>query len=213
MHGRFDYWLMLALLAAAALLAITVRRGQATPLRKQFGEFPMKVGEWQGRTVNVSGQVLEMLGATDVLNCVYRRGDDEVGFYIGYYAWQRAGESMHSPKNCLPSSGWEMLEQRRGPLAIPAAGKSVEVNHSIVENGPESQYVIYWYETRGHSFASEYQGKAILMWQALRTGRSDGAMIRVLCPLRNGVSKQRAEAVSVDFICQVYPLLKEYLPE
>ena len=123
------YGFMLALLTGAALLSVLVRHGQAVPLRKGLGEFPLALGPWNGRELPpFSERVLNILKASDYLNRIYVRDGDAVSFYIGYYEVQRAGESMHSPKNCLPGSGWEILESRRVPLELPALRKSIEVN-------------------------------------------------------------------------------------
>jgi len=206
------YGFMLGLLAGAALLSVLVRQGQAVPLRKGLGEFPQELGPWKGRDLPpFSERVLNILKASDYLNRVYVRDGEAVSFYVGYYEVQRAGESMHSPKNCLPGSGWEILESRRVPLELPALRKSIQVNESIIQNGPDSQLVLYWYDTHGRTFASEYEGKAILVWEALRTGRTDGAMIRIMAPVSGPSSK--AQMLAADFARKIYPLLKEYLPE
>lgn len=211
-QSGFRYGLMLLLLLTAAALSIGVRQGRAGPLRKDFAQFPITLGEWQGASLGEFPEgILKVLQVSDYLNRVYRRGDDQLFLYIGYYRNQRAGESVHSPKNCLPGEGWEVLESRRAPLEIPAAGKTIEVNHYVVQNGQNRQFVLYWYDTHGRAFASEYKGKAILVWEALRTGRTDGAMIRILAPF--ATSPARAEALASEFARQVYPALKEYLPE
>jgi len=85
-----------------------------------------------------------------------------VDFYVGYYQQQRAGESMHSPKNCLPGAGYEVLEAKRVMLNIPKFNKQIEVNHYVVQNETTKQFVIYWYDTHGRDFASEYEGKSDL---------------------------------------------------
>ena len=82
-----------------------------------------------------------------------------VDLYVGYYQQQRAGESMHSPKNCLPGAGYEVLESKRVMLDIPKLHKSIEVNHYVVENERNRQFVLYWYDAHGRDFASEYEGK------------------------------------------------------
>ncbi len=51
-----------------------------------------------------------------------------VGLYVGYYASQRQGDTIHSPQNCLPGAGWQPVETRRRRLATRRphrAGQSV----------------------------------------------------------------------------------------
>ncbi len=204
---------MLILLTAAAVLSVWVRQGRAVPLRRSFDQFPLQVGDWKGRDEGkFPEEVLKVLQASDYLNRDYQHKDGAwVNLYIGYYEQQRAGESMHSPKNCLPGAGWEVLESVQKPLEIPSVHRTIDVNHYVVQNETSKSYVLYWYDTHGRAFASEYQGKAILVWEALKTGRTDGALIRVLVPY--GGSSQQAEEVATTFARQVYPLLKDYLPE
>jgi len=207
------YITMLILLSAAAVLSVMVRQGRAVPLRRSLDQFPFQVGTWKGIDEGrFPEEVLKVLKASDYLNRDYQdKTGANVNFYIGYYEQQRAGESMHSPKNCLPGAGWEVLESTTAPLEIPQLHKTIEVNHYVVQNETSKSFVLYWYDTHGRAFASEYKGKAILVWEALKTGRTDGSLIRVLVP-SNGPT-QKAEEVANGFARQIYPLLKDYLPE
>src|SRR6185312_3812618 len=91
------------------------------------------------------------------------------------------GESMHSPKNCLPGAGWEPIQSDLVPL--PAAGPGVEVNRYVVEKEGDRDLVLYWYQAQGRIIAREYWGKLYLVWDAMRQGRRDGAIVRVLVPM------------------------------
>lgn len=207
-----DYIVMLALLAGAATLSVMTSHGRVVPLRQSLEAFPMQIGDWTGQSLGEFPKgVLEILNVNDYLNRRYTRRGDSVTLYVGYYQQQHAGEGIHSPKNCLPGGGWEVLESRRGPLEIPAVHKTIEVNHYIVENEQSKQLVLYWYDTHGRAFASEYVGKAILVWEALKTGRTDGALIRIMVPYTG--SSAQPEALVNDFARSIYPLLKNYLPE
>ena len=210
-HPR--YVVMLVLLTATAVLSVMVRYGKAVPLRQSLDQFPLRVGSWYGTDLGrFPEEVMKVLRATDYLNREYTGLDGtRLNFYIGYYEQQRAGESMHSPKNCLPGAGWEVLESKRQTIAIPKAGKSIEVNFYTVQNESSKLLAVYWYDTHGRSFASEYQGKAILVWEAIQTGRTDGALIRIMLPSTRSESRARESAVS--FAQEIYPLLKDYLPE
>jgi EpsI family protein len=205
---------MLVLLSIAAIFSVMVRHGKAVPLRRSLAEFPYQVGNWKGLDRGrFPEEVLKVLQASDYLNRDYQdKNGTWLNFYIGYYEQQRAGESMHSPKNCLPGSGWEVLESVQVPMEIPQLHKTIQVNHYVVQNETSKSFVLYWYDTHGRAFASEYQGKAILVWEALKTGRTDGSLIRVLVPF-TGSSQKPAEDLATAFARQVYPQLRDYLPE
>lgn len=206
------YLFMLALLAGAAALSVMLRKGREIPPRKELSEFPNQLGEWKCRSLGEFPEsVMKILNVSDYLNWGCTSGSRQVSLYIGYYRQQRAGESIHSPKNCLPGGGWEILESRQAPLEIPGARKTIEVNHYVVQNASSKQFVLYWYDTHGRAFASEYLGKGIMVWEALKTGRTDGAIIRIMAPATS--SGDSAGIVAQDFARLVYPHLKDYLPE
>ena len=50
---------------------------------------------------------MRAIGADDYINRVYLGSTTPIELYIGYYKDQRSGDKIHSPKNCLPGSGWE----------------------------------------------------------------------------------------------------------
>ncbi len=208
------YIAMLILLSAAATFSVLLGQGKAVPLRRSLAQYPYQVGDWKGIDLGrFPEEVLKVLQASDYLNRDYQDGPQgpRVNFYVGYYEAQRAGESMHSPKNCLPGNGWEVLESVRVPMEVPKLHKTIEVNHYVVQSESGKMFVLYWYDTHGRDFASEYEGKAILVWEALKTGRTDGSLIRVMLPF-NGPQKP-AEDIVTDFAREAYPLLRDYLPE
>ncbi len=212
MKPRWDYVFMLTLLTAAAALSLSANRGRAVPPRQSFDDFPQRIGDWTGESLGrFPESVMEILNVNDYVNRKYSYRDGAVELYIGYYRQQRAGEGIHSPRNCLPGGGWEVLDSRQGLLEIPGAGKTIQVNHYVVQNEQSKQMVLYWYDAHGRSFSSEYEGKVLLVWDAIRTGRTDGALIRLMTPF-TGPSAP-AEARVDEFARTLYPLLKNYLPE
>src|SRR5438105_1821014 len=76
--------------------------------RLALAEFPTQIDDWKMvASSTLTDDVAGVLKADDYLLRTYRDGKGQtVDFFIAYYKTQRAGESMHSPKNCLPGSGW-----------------------------------------------------------------------------------------------------------
>lgn len=48
---------------------------------------------------------MHALKPTSYLSRTYSNGNWSAELFIAFYAQQRAGESMHSPKHCLPGAG------------------------------------------------------------------------------------------------------------
>ena len=104
-----------------------------------------------------------------------------VGIYIGYYASQRQGDTIHSPQNCLPGAGWHPVETGVGNLQ--ADGRTVTVNEFVIQKGLDRQVVFYWYQGRGRVVANEYANKAFLMLDAARLHRTNGGLVRLIAPI------------------------------
>ena len=198
------------LLAGIALLH-GVSHGEPVPLRQPLGRLPLAMDGWLGQDAPLEARIVSGLGVSDYVNRSYLSADGQpVGLYVGYYKSQRTGETMHSPKNCLPGAGWEPV--RAGRLTIPmAAAPSIVVNEYLVEKGPARYLVLYWYQSHGRAIASEYSGKAWLVFDAITRNRTDAALVRVLTSTRNGEEQARAHAV--EFVQEIYPRLNTFIPD
>jgi EpsI family protein len=132
--------------------------------------------------------------------------------FIAYYEYQRAGESMHSPKNCLPGSGWTPLLNDYVSLGKLPNGKAALANRYVIEKDGHREVVIYWYQANGRVIANEYLGKLYLVADALRTGRRDGAILRVTAPVERGESIEAVTDRALEFTRHLLPLSKQVLP-
>ena len=127
----------------------------------------------------------DVLRADDYLTRIYAdsRGNT-VNLFVAFFRSQRAGQTPHSPKNCLPGSGWIWCVSDTIPVSIrrPAA-QPIQVNRYVVSKGDDKAVVLYWYQSRDRVVASEYQAAAFTAWDALRYNRTDTALIRVVIPI------------------------------
>jgi len=132
--------------------------------------------------------VLRTLAPTSYLSRVYRKEGSWLGLFIAYYAQQRAGESMHSPKHCLPGSGWEIW--KHDSAQIPFNGRQVEINKYSIQNAGERMLMLYWYQSEDRIIASEYVGKILLARDTLLTGHTSGSIVRIMLPDKPGAEDQ-----------------------
>lgn len=209
-----------ACIAAAAVGLRLVTRTEVTPLREPLSGVPFTIGTWSGRdTVRLSQEVLDVLRVDEYLSRTYAApSEPAVGLYVGYYASQRQGQTMHSPMNCMPGSGWEPT--RRGRVRVELAGvageppRAVDVNRVLVQKGLDRMLVVYWYQAHGRTVASEYWGKIYTVVDAIRLNRSDGAMVRLIVPVdgRSSRGEEDAERAALEFARALIPVLGRYLP-
>ncbi len=208
------HWLLLAILLLATLGArARLSHAAVVPLREPLANFPAQVGPWQLMSQPaMTKDELAVLKADDYMLRDYGTASGEAAqLFVAYYRTQHAGDSMHSPKNCLPGSGWEPIQNDLVPLAAGPPGTMV--NRYVVENEGNRALVLYWYQAQGRIIASEYWGKIYLVWDAMRENRRDGAIVRVLVPMGEHQTVASATRIALDLANRSLPLLSHFLPK
>jgi EpsI family protein len=205
--------LVCLLLVTAGAHAVWSRPPE-TPTRRPLAEFPGAVGSWkQVGEGTVSDAIAGVLKSDDYLLRSYRDSQGRTAeMFVAYYAFQQAGETMHSPKNCLPGWGWKPVQNDHIALASGSDGRPIEINRYIVEKDGRQSVVLYWYQAHGRVIASEYAGKAYLVWDALRYNRRDGSLVRFVVPVPRGGSVSDATRTGLDLAAAGFQLLPRYLP-
>ena len=179
--------------------------------RVPFEQMPATIGEWQlASNLTIDDESLKVLKADDHVSRLYVRGASTIDLFIAYYATQRQGDTMHSPMNCLPASGWQPMKTDR--VQIPTAGgASINANRAVIQKGLDKDLMLYWYQSHGRTIASEYTSKVYLVLDSLRQHRSDAALIRVVTPLAS--VEADADRATADFVRSLQPLLAPHLPD
>lgn len=205
--------LFVVLLAGGFVVNAWGYLGEARVERKELKAFPRQIGTWEqsGGDEQFDSQTLAVLRSSDYLLRNYRGTDGRVvNFYVGYYASQRDGATYHSPLNCLPGAGWVMNEP--GKITIKPEGRAPFVaNRYLIQNGSHKELLIYWYQGRGRTIASEYWGKVYTVVDSVRLRRSDGAMVRIMTPVDGSESK--ALQAALDLAAHSSTVLPEFVPD
>src|SRR5712664_2871548 len=169
------FWTAAGMLIAAFAMLHGVGRGEIVVPHTPLRELPYALDIWTGTDQPVEEQIVGAVGVDDYVNRVYLR--PQVGFlqlYIGYYSSQRTGDTIHSPKNCLPGSGWDPVHSEYATIAVPGR-RQIVVNEYVIQQGLNKQLVFYWYQGRGRVVASEYAGKFLMVSDAIKRNRTDDA--------------------------------------
>src|SRR5712692_4731129 len=102
------------LLAGAVLLLHARNSGEIIPSREPLNSFPLAFQGWTSNgNIPLTQDTLDVLGPGDFLLRDYqnqRGGGSPVDFFIAYFPSQRSGDTIHSPKNCLPGAGWAPVQ-------------------------------------------------------------------------------------------------------
>jgi EpsI family protein len=159
--------------------------------------------------------VLDVLGPGDFLLREYQdeSGAPPVGLFVAYFPSQRTGDTIHSPKNCLPGAGWTPLRSERVMLKLPGQAPFL-ANQYLIALGQEQQLVLYWYWAHGRAVASEYWAKYYLVADAIRMRRTDGSLVRLTTRLMRGETIESARERLLALGGLVFPLIQKgnYVP-
>lgn len=186
MKHRLLTWAPAALLALGATFTVGIDTQRSLPLRAPLGTtVPRELLRFAGIDQEVSAGEQRVAGMTSYVLRTYRGtgGGPAPWFqvYVGYYDRQTQGKTIHSPKNCLPGSGWEPLASRA--VAIQTPDGPVTVNRYLLKNKAEQALVLYWYQGRGRVEANEYRVKWNLLRDAALRHRTEEALVRIVIPL------------------------------
>jgi EpsI family protein len=210
------FWVVILL--CSLTMAVLHDRGEhdRVPPSTPVSQFPMTLGSWSGVDEPISQETLDVLGKGDFLSREYREPESgaapqSIGLFIGYFPTQRSGQSIHSPQNCLPGSGWAFLSSGTLDLS-PAQDGSFRVGNYLISDGVHQAEVLYWYQTEGRVIASDYTAKMYMLMDSIRYGRTDAALVRVTTMARENETRPQAQQRAVAFARQIAPLLPAYVP-
>ncbi len=205
---RRKYIAVLILLCVAAAAA-NLHKDLFLPPTKGLQSFPVEVGTWRMAVNTVfSAPVLKVLRPSDYVMRSYADPQGrQIGMYVGYHDGGKDAGPIHSPRNCLPGSGWHALNSKE--MTVAAGGDTVRMVRTVYAKEREEVIFYYWYQIRGQSLTSDWGMKLTELKNALFYQRKDAAFIRL--DISNELGGQ-ADALVTDFIRGAYPALKEYLP-
>ena len=202
-----------ALMLSTTCLLKFVNFNEDVHPNKPLSSFPKQIGEWHGKEQRFESEIYKILGVDDSFLATYFAADgQQVQLYVGFYQSQREGDIIHSPKNCMPGSGWNIINSSIEKLEAPGtAHKDLKVIKFKLRNGIQEQIALYWYQSRGRIISSEYMQKIYLVLDSITRRRTDGSFVRLIAPIQNGNEAQATAAIK-RFAAEIFPILNEYLP-
>jgi EpsI family protein len=209
-------WAPAAILSLGILLTAGIGAQRSMDLRAPLDvTIPSEIKGQKAVDIKVSKAEQRVAGMTSYLLRVFSPGgsqQDQVAgsfsVYVGYYASQIRGRTIHSPKNCLPGAGWEALTSSQ--VAINTPSGPVNVNRYVLQRRDEKALVLYWYQGRGRVESNEYRVKWNLLRDAALKSRSDEALVRIVVPAKTTVDAAFREAAEVAKV--LVPAVAQALP-
>jgi EpsI family protein len=201
-----------ALLVVRGALLYSSERPEYLPPMAPLGGFPLSVGNWRFTQEGVVDQdTRDFLKADDLLDREYGNAATKRGanLFVAAFRTLSTGAAPHSPKNCLPGTGWSSLLSDELTFQTPSGAKTV--NRYVVGRGTDRALVLYWYQSRGRVVASEYKARFWSIADAIRLNRTDTALVRVVVPIHDE-DQEAATSAAVDFVQALFEPLRRLLP-
>ncbi|CAN5539670.1 hypothetical protein BH09GEM1_BH09GEM1_01650 [soil metagenome] len=188
-------YLPAVVLTIGAAFVMHTRAQLAVPLVAPLSTVLDTVPGYQSKEQKVSDEERRVAGMSSYVARMYST-DSTVAFttLVSYYERQTQGKTIHSPRNCLPGAGWEILNG--GTKSVMADGAPHMVNHYVLKNGAATAIAYYWYQGRGRVVANEYRVKWNLLRDAALAGHTEEALVRVVVYLPRGSSGEAGPAFS-----------------
>lgn len=208
--GSVRLWITAGFLLGASALMRNLHHGEMVVPRRPLSELLYSLGPWTGEERPLQERIVQAVSVSDYTNRVYAdQAAPPIQLYIGYYSSQRTGDSIHSPKNCLPGAGWAPIRSGYATIAI-SGERQITVNEYVIQQDLNKRMVFYWYQSRGRVIASEYEAKFWMVADAISRNRTDAALVRIITPMNDGEASARARLVR--FTQLLFPNLDGILP-
>ena len=184
---------------------------EAVPLPADIEGFPEQIGSFtMTGSSELSKEVLQELRVSSYINRDYRdREGHQLSLYLGYYEEQREGAMIHSPRHCMPGSGWNPVDSSIVSVTFPGSNKSYNINRILFQKGMDKIIMYYWYQGRNRIVANEYVDRFLLIMDSMFRHRSEGALVRVIGPWDSSGNYEKKQE---QFIADLLPVLQKHLP-
>jgi EpsI family protein len=177
-----------------------------------LGDIPYEFEGFRGEERYFSEQSYEILHAdTSTLRLYNDTDGNPIWLFIGYFESQKYGSQIHSPKHCLPGSGWKITSLESYRLQL-TDGTEKQVNRLLITERGRQHLMLYWFETRGGTIRNEFALKWDLMQNSLMLRPTDAAIVRINLPLTGQDDIDAGTDKALAFLENILPEVEQSLP-
>ncbi len=185
--------------------------------RRSSGQSPLppvalhySYGNWRGSDLALDKDVIEMLKSNQIISRRYRNDKGQIAYVYGaFYFSQGTNRTMHSPLNCYPGSGWEIVDKEEVELhGLKRPDIKIKAQKAVIRKGLDERILYFWYYAGGRNAPDQYLNKALTLHGAIIEGRTDGALITI----STGVPPQsmKAEDFEKNFVSMIIDDLADH---
>jgi exosortase D (VPLPA-CTERM-specific) len=200
----------------SASFALVPSRSGGLIERSAFSQFPPDVGGWYGTRSAIPAYTENILNADDYVLIDYFHPDERapVNFWSAYYYAQEGDKGgIHSPQDCLPIDGWNIVSFRPVEVGIETSGtNAITLNRAVIRREETEAIVYYWFDGRGRRLSNERLARLLVKVDGLLRGRTDGALVRFATTILPDESEEQAEERLRRLMEQALPHLERFVP-
>lgn len=190
---KLEQYAPAAILLIGAAFVWNARSQAAVPLAAPLAGIMAEVPGYRVERQTLPEDERRVAGMSDYVARVYWRDSVPVfTTFVSYYERQTQGKTIHSPRNCLPGAGWEVMTAGQRDVSVDGATQTL--NRYVLKNGPSTAIVYYWYQGRGRIVANEYAVKLNLLRDAALAGHTEEALVRIVLPIPLSKTADGADA-------------------
>lgn len=177
MGKRKSFYVVLILLVSVLLYAHVIRLERGGVLSLEPSRFLSALDGWRGEEVNLREFEEALLRPDSYLYLRYGSTEhaEPIYVFVGYFRDERIGIQIHSPINCLPGSGWNIVDTGE----FEPSGLDFRIRRLVAERSGEYREVYYWFVTSSGTTCSEYALKLAQLRSGLLLRSKDALFVRI----------------------------------
>jgi EpsI family protein len=205
MSKKSFFTIFILMLLTSALCYLIRHYSPASIALDESRQFILSKSGWSGTKEDLQQEVLDLLKPDIIFSGSYfNTSGRQVALLFQYYAPQNTEGTPHSPRNCLPGSGWviDKFESR----IFNIRGRQISGGRFIISLENKKQAMDFWYVTRFGETANDYRLKLYMIAASLTFRPHDVAFIRIVGDADPDGLSAMAD-FEQNFIAEVYDFL------
>ena len=175
-----------------------------------LSEYLKNIGEWEYvQDIYLSENTIKALDLDDYLHRIYKSADNYISLYIGYYYSNNKIGAAHSPLVCFPGQGWKYTYKK--DIIVYAGIDTLNIASLLISKGDEKQMVLYWFQAYDKTSSNTILQKINLFLSKIINHSESNAFVRIIIPMNEYISEDKATQIGIEFIRSFYPHFKNYL--
>jgi EpsI family protein len=170
--------IIFSILVFTFLATTAIKHFRFSPTRNATLEnIPLSKGGWSGQMETTAPEIINLLGPDQLFSASFSNtSGQKVHLFIDYFSPENTSGNIHSPRNCLPGSGWVITGS--APREIVEAKRTIHALRLSLKLGESRQVMDFWYITRAGETGNDYMLKLNTMISSLTLRPTDKAFVR-----------------------------------